>query len=222
VLPRPHVLRESALEEMLALRPRGLDRPQPTGPGEGEFYSLKHFRPGDPERRVHARHSARLGKKVVRIFRGEAPPLVHLLVDPRVGRGASAFGSGDFDEAMRFAAGVVRSLRARNVPLSLSIVESGGTRLAVAESCRDLHTYLAALALARPLTTDATPATPLLPLVPLLPAGFTDARRVVLHLGAIDEARLPGDVLSIQAGSRRYFQLLDRSVRVAAGAGLAV
>ena len=222
VLPRPHVLRESALEEMLALRPRGLDRPQPTGPGEGEFYSLKHFRPGDPERRVHARHSARLGRKVVRIFRGEAPPLVHLLVDPRVGRGASAFGPGDFDEAMRFAAGVVRSLRARNVPLSLSIVESGGTRLAVAESCRDLHTYLAALALARPLTTDATIATPLLPLVPLLPAGFTGARRVVLHLGAIDEARLPGDVLSIQAGSRRYFQLLDRSVRVAAGAGHAV
>jgi uncharacterized protein (DUF58 family) len=231
VLPRPRDLRESALEEMLALRPRGLDRPQPTGPGEGEFYALKHFRPGDPERRVHARHSARLGKKVVRIFRGEAPPLVHLLVDPRVGRGASAFGAGDFDEAMRFAAGVVRSLRARNVPLSLSIVEPGGTRLAVPESCRDLHTYLAALALARPLAHDARSgggaeesgdANPPPQVLPVLPIGATGARRVVLHLGAIDELRLPGDVLAIQAGSRRYFQLLDRNVRGVAGASLAV
>jgi hypothetical protein len=43
-----------------------------------------------------------------------------------------------------------------------------------------------------------------------------------VHLGAIDELRLPGDVLAIQAGSRRYFQLLDRNVRGAAGTSLAV
>jgi uncharacterized protein (DUF58 family) len=209
VLPRPRALRERVLEEMLALRPRGLDLPQPTGPGEGEFYALKHFRPGDPERRVHARLSARLGKKVLRIFRGEAPPLVHLLVDPRVGRSGRAFGGGDFDEAMRFAAGMVRALLLRNVPVALSIVEAGGTRLAVAESCRDLYTYLATLALARPFASEGGAT------LPDFAAGARGERRVVLHLGMVDESRIPPDCLAIQAGSQRYFQLLDMEMRAA-------
>jgi uncharacterized protein (DUF58 family) len=211
ILPRPRALRERVLEEMLALRPRGLDLPQPTGPGEGEFYALKHFRPGDPERRVHARLSARIGKKVVRIFRGEAPPLVHLLIDPRVSKSARAFGSGDFDEAMRFAAGMVRALLLRNVPVALSIVESDGTRLAVAESCRDLYTYLATLAVARPFASEGTAT------LPDFAAGARGERRVVLHLGMVDETRVPQDCLAIQAGSRRYFQLLDMEMRAAKG-----
>ena len=37
VLPAAREIRESLLEEMLTLRPKGLDLPQPTGPGEGEF-----------------------------------------------------------------------------------------------------------------------------------------------------------------------------------------
>jgi uncharacterized protein (DUF58 family) len=211
VLPRPRALREQVLEEMLALRPRGLDLPQPTGPGEGEFYALKHFRPGESERRVHARLSARRGRKVVRIFRGEAPPLVHLLVDPRVGRSARAFGGGDFDEAMRFAAGMVRALLLRNVPVALSIVEAGGTRLAVAETCRDLYTYLATLAVARPFAGEGGAT------LPDFAGGGRGERRVVLHLGMVDEARVPQDCLAILAGSRRYFQLLDMEMRAARG-----
>lgn len=211
VLPRPRALREQVLEEMLALRPRGLDLPQPTGPGEGEFYALKHFRPGEPERRVHARLSARRGRKVVRIFRGEAPPLVHLLVDPRVGRSARAFGGGDFDEAMRFAAGLVRALLRRNVPVALSIVEADGTRLAVAETCRDLYTYLATLAVARPFAGEGAPT------LPDFAIGGRGERRVVLHLGMVDESRVAPNCLAILAGSRRYFQLLDMEMRATRG-----
>jgi uncharacterized protein (DUF58 family) len=213
VLPRPRALRERVLEEMLSLRPRGIDRPQPTGPGEGEFYALKDFRPGEPERRVHARLSARRGKKVIRVFRGEAPPLVHLLVDPRVGVHGKTFGSGDFDEAMRFAAGVVRTLLQRGVPVTLSLVEQGGgVRIACAANCRDLHSYLAALALARPLPTQEPPS------LPSLPLELSEGRRVVLHLGQVDEARLPREWLAIRAGSQRYFQLLDMSFAGAAPA----
>jgi len=209
VLPRPRALRERVLEEMLSLRPRGLDRPQPTGPGEGEFYALKDWRAGEPERRVHARLSARRGRKVVRVFRGEAPPLVHLLVDPRVGEGGRAFGSGDFDEAMRFTAGVVRTLLQRGVPVSLALVEANGSAsVACPSSCRDLHSFLGALALARPLRTSDEPGLPALPQA----QAQADGRRVVVHLGLVDESRLPRDWLAIRAGSRRYFQLLDMSI----------
>jgi hypothetical protein len=47
-----------------------------------------------------------------------------------------------------------------------------------------------------------------LKLPPLPTAGA--GRRVVLHLGALDERSLHPDWLAIQAGSRRYYQLLDR------------
>ncbi len=206
VLPRPRPLRERVLEEMLALRPRGLDRPQPTGPGEGEFYALKEWRPGEPERRVHARLSARRGRKVVRIFRGEAPPLVHLLVDPRVGQRGRAFGASDFDEAMRFTAGVVRALLLRDVPVTLSLVDPGPTvRTACPSSCRDLHAFLGELALARPLPVSEPPG------LPPLPQPLAEGRRVLIHLGQVDETRLPPEWLAIRAGSRRYFRLLDMS-----------
>jgi uncharacterized protein (DUF58 family) len=207
VLPRPRALRERVLEEMLSLRPRGLDRPQPTGPGEGEFYALKEWRPGEPERRVHARLSARRGRKVVRVFRGEAPPLVHLLVDPRVGQHGRTFGSGDFDEALRFAAGIVKTLLQRGVPVSLALVETHESRptarVACAPSCRDLHSFLGALALARPLPSGEPPG------LPPLPQELAEGRRVLIHLGQVDEARLPREWLAIRAGSRRYYQLLD-------------
>ncbi len=203
VLPRPRALRERVLEEMLALRPRGLDRPQPTGPGDGEFYALRHWRLGDPERRVHMRLSARRGHKVLRIFRGEAPPLVHLVVDLRVGRTARTFRQGDFDEAMRFAAGIVRALLKRDVPISLALIEAGGARIHCTTSCKDLDTFLGVLALARPVPVSDPPD------LPPQPAELGEGRRVVLHLGQVDETQLTRDWLAIRVGSRRYYQLLE-------------
>ncbi|MSR47450.1 MAG: DUF58 domain-containing protein [Planctomycetes bacterium] len=203
VLPRPRALRERELERMLALRPWGFERPQPAGPGDGEFYALREWREGDSERRVHPRLSARRGLKVLRQFRGEAPPVVHLIVDLRFARDGRSFGRVDFDEGMRFAAGIVRSLLARSVPVSLTLLETGGTRTACAAGCRDLHAFLGELALARAFPVAVAPD------VPALPALTQQGRKVVLHLGQIDDARAPSDWLSIRVGAQRYYQLLD-------------
>lgn len=203
VLPRPRQLRERVLEQMLALRPAGSERPHPIGPGDGEFHSLRDWRPGDPERRVSARLSARRRRKVLRIHRGEAPPLVQLVVDVRVARGLRRFGQVDFDEAMRFAAGIVQSLLRREVPLALTLLENGGPRRVVDPSCRDLHVHLGALALARAQPCDEAVH------APELAADPRAGRRVLLHLGLVDETRLAADWLAIRVGSRAYYRLLD-------------
>ncbi len=203
VLPRPRVLRERVLEQMLALRPWGSERPQPSGPGEGDFYALRDWREGDAEHAVSPRLSARRGRKVVRIFRGEAPPVVHVVVDLRVARGGKRFGQVDFDEAMRFAAGIVKVLLRRAVPVSLTLLETDGARLAVAASCRDLHAYLGALALARPQPCLTPPD------APVGVAATLAGRKVLLHLGQIAEEQLPSGWLAIRVGARRYYQLLD-------------
>lgn len=206
VLPRPRALRERVLEQMLALRPWGSERPQPSGPGEGDFFALREWRAGDSERGVSPRLSARRGRKVVRIFRGEAPPVVHLVVDLRVARVGKRFGQVDFDEAMRFAAGIVRVLLRREVPISLTLLENEGARAAVAATCRDLHAYLGALALAKPQPSVAPPD------APIARESALPGRKVLLHLGQIAEEQLPRDWLAIRVGARRYYQLLDHQL----------
>jgi uncharacterized protein (DUF58 family) len=213
VLPRPRALRERVLEQMLALRPWGFERPQPAGPGDGDFYALREWRPGDSERRVHPRLSARRARKVLRLFRGEAPPVVHLVVDLRFARDGRSFGRVDFDEAMRFAAGMIQSLLRRSIPISLTLIEPPGARLACAAGCRDLHRFLGELALARAVPVSH------LPDVPPLPAQTTVGRKVVLHLGLIDDARAPTEWLAIRVGAQRYFQLLDMQLGPPTAAG---
>lgn len=203
VLPRPRALRERVLERMLALRPWGFERPQPAGPGDGEFYALREWREGDAERRIHPRLTARRGKKVLRIFRGEAPPVVHLVVDLRFARDGRSFGRVDFDEAMRFAAGMVRVLLRRSIPISLTLLEAGGARVACPQACRDLHRFLGELAVAAAFPVKSAPD------VPTLPATTQFGRKVVLHLGQIDDARAPAEWLAIRVGAQRYYQLLD-------------
>lgn len=204
ILPQTQTLRESVLEEMLQLRPRGLDLPQPTGPGDGEFFAMREFREGDSERRVHPRLSARRGQKVIRIFRGEAPPLVHLVLDLRSPGGAQTFQSVDFDEAVRFAAGIVRSLLLRQVPVDFLLIGAEGVERVASPQCRDLHVFLAALALVRPVPTTQEPAGFALP-----PGCGNEGRKVVVHLGKTDETALGPEWIAIQAGSRRYYQLLE-------------
>jgi len=210
VLPRPRALRDRVLEQMLALRPWGYERPQPTGPGDGDFYALRDWREGDAERRVHPRLTARRGRKVVRLFRGEAPPVVHLVVDLRSARDGRRFGRGDFDEAMRFAAGIVRTLLQRCVPVSLTLLDGGGARVACPASCKEFHVFLGELALARSQAVETAPD------VPVLPTLLRQGRKVVLHLGQIDESRCPADWLAIRVGARRYYQLLDPQLAAAA------
>ncbi len=206
VLPRPRALRERVLEQMLALRPWGSERPQPSGPGEGDFYAMRDWREGDSEHGVSPRLSARRGRKVVRIFRGEAPPVVHLVVDLRVARAGKRFGQVDFDEAMRFAAGIVRVLLRREVPVALTLLENGGARAVVPASSRDLHAYLGELALAKPQPCSTPPDAPV-----ARESAFA-GRKVLLHLGQIAEEQLSRDWLAIRVGARRYYQLLDHQL----------
>jgi uncharacterized protein (DUF58 family) len=189
---------------LLALRPRGFDRPQPEGPGDGEFYALKEWREGESERRLHHKVSARRGQKVLQEFRGEAPPVIHVVVDLRVPGSAGRFGRSDLDEALRFAAGIVRSLLRRSVPVSLFLM----TEDAVTESCRagvrDLFQYLGVLAAARPagFAREANAS-------PRLPEFGKGGRGVLVHLGSVEEASLPSPWIAIRVGSRRYYGLLE-------------
>ncbi len=217
IFPQTRSIRESVLEELLRLRPRGLDLPQPTGPGDGEFYALREFRQGDVERRVHHRASARLGKKVVREFRGEAPPRVEMVLDTRLAPQSGAFEQTDFEEAIRFCAGLIRSLVLRGIPVRLSMLRRAGPEIVVAHGCRHLGPYLAALATVEAVTVSAS-STPSAP--PLAGFDVSEGRGVIVHLGLVDEDTVPSPWIAIPAGSRRYYQLLQpRYARSLAGEG---
>lgn len=201
VLPRAHAIREHVLEEMLQLRPRGWELPQPSGPGDGEFYALREFRPGDAEQRVHPRLSARRGIKVLRVFRGEAPPLVRIVLDRHVPLTQATFQGADFEEALRFAAGIVRALLQRSIPVELYSVGDEGVECLVERRSRDPYAFLSALALCQPL---AGPAAYRLPRWPREPG-----RKVLIHLGPLEGAARGAEWIAIQAGSQAYYQLLE-------------
>ena len=204
VLPRARALRESVFEQMLQLRPRGLDLPQPSGPGESEFFALREFRDGDPERRVHHRLTARRGRKILRLFQGEAPPRVDLVLDQRVPTQRQTFQKVDFEEAVRFCAGILRALLVRNVQVTLHVVDRESVQRAVPPNCRDLYTFLAALALVQPLPEVGTPDSP-----PLPTDQGEEGRKVLVHLGMVHEAAVGRSWIVIEAGSRNYYQLLE-------------
>ena len=170
---------------------------------KGSSNALREFRDGDPERRVHHRLSAKLGRKILRVFRGEAPPRVVLVLDLRVPIRTSAFERTDFDEAVRFAAGVLRALWYRSVPMELQFLTSAGVESKVSWRCRDLETYLSWLAVVAPEPSSGEPQ-------PAPPASrqIYDTRHVLIHLGMVDESKTGKPWIVIQAGSRDYFRLL--------------
>jgi len=202
VFPTPRVLRESVLEEMLEMQPCGLDLPQPTGPGEAEFHSLREWREGDSEHHVHPRVSARRGRKVLRVFRGEAPPHLQLVLDLRVQDGPT-FERADFEEAVRVVAGITRSMLRRSVPVRLWFHGERRLRAVVPERCRDLHGYLAALALARPIPVEASELDPA-----VLPTQRAGSRGVLLHLGDAGAADDPAWV-RLRVGSTDFWRLVQ-------------
>ncbi len=75
---------------------------------EQEFDTLHEWRAGESLRRVHWRLSARRGRLLVREFRGEDRPAVHVVLDTRVppGRGGRARATA-FERAVTLAATLV-------------------------------------------------------------------------------------------------------------------
>ncbi len=203
VLPHPRLLREAVLERMLELKPRGLERPQPRGPGEGDYYSARPWREGDAERLVHHKLSARRGRKILQVYRGEAPPFVDLAVDLSVSESRATFERADLDELLRFAAGIVRSLLQRQILLSLYLMGHQTQKVATPR-CGDLFAFLQPLAVATPVMLSPQERRDA-----RLPRGNPHGgRKVWIHLGEMS-ALPPRGWITIRVGSRSYYQLLE-------------
>jgi uncharacterized protein (DUF58 family) len=75
---------------------------------EQEFHGMREWREGESLRRVHWRHSARVGRLLVREFRGEDRPPVHVVLDARIPpRRRTSSRRGAFERAVSFAATLV-------------------------------------------------------------------------------------------------------------------
>ncbi len=85
---------------------------------EQEFHGLREWREGESVRRVHWKLSARRGRLLVREFRGEDRPPVHIVLDTRVPprRRARSARGGSFETAVSLAATLVEHhLRRRHL-----------------------------------------------------------------------------------------------------------
>lgn len=75
---------------------------------EQEFHGMREWREGESLRRVHWRHSARRGRLLVREFRGEDRPPVHVVLDARIApRRRTSSRRGAFERAVSLAATLV-------------------------------------------------------------------------------------------------------------------
>jgi uncharacterized protein (DUF58 family) len=72
---------------------------------EQEFHGMREWREGESLRRVHWRHSARRGRLLVREFRGEDRPPIHVVLDARIPpRRRTSSRRGSFERAVSLAA----------------------------------------------------------------------------------------------------------------------
>ncbi len=94
---------------------------------EQEFHGMREWREGESQRRVHWKLSARRGRLLVREFRGEDRPPVHIVLDARLParKRASARASerrGIFERAVSLAATLVEQNLRRQHLVRMTIV----------------------------------------------------------------------------------------------------
>ena len=213
ILPAARRIRRRVLDDFLRRAPQGHERPDPSGPGEGEFHSVREFREGDPEKAVHPRLSARRGRKVLRLDQGAEPPRVRLVLDLEVASDADdVFQQVDFEEEVRFAAGLVHALADRGVPVSLATWDGRRLRSLTPDCSRDVFPVLAALTLIRPRSVDAADASAVE--VQSEPP-VTRVRTVFLHTGR--GRTIPSGWSNLAVGSQDYFDLLEPERRAEGG-----
>lgn len=152
VLPRLGTMRRADLG---GPRVRGASEDAGRGRGdEQEVYGIRAWRAGEPLRAVHWKLSARRGRILVREFRNEPRPPVHVILatglaeDSRAARGA-------FEEAVSLAATLVEHQLRRGHAARLTILGASTKTVACRRGRTALFPVLRALAEVVPDTTGA-------------------------------------------------------------------
>lgn len=144
-LPRPLPLREEWLRQRVRCS-RGTAR-DGRAAEELEYFSLRDFREGDAERHVHLRHSARRGKKMLRVLRSARRVEVSLCID--VGMPGLWKGSPVFELGLRLVAALLKALLRPGSRVSLWVF-AGSELCHHVPPGRDLWHYGDVLAAVRP------------------------------------------------------------------------
>jgi uncharacterized protein (DUF58 family) len=144
-LPRLGALRRV---DQLTSRLRGLPVHGRADRGdEEEFYGLRNWREGESQRRVHWKLSARRGRLLVREFRGEARPPVHVVLSTGVrGLRGRTGRFRSFDTAVSVAATLVEHFLRRRHPVRLTLLGARARGVGCARGRGGLFPPLAALA----------------------------------------------------------------------------
>jgi uncharacterized protein (DUF58 family) len=119
----------------------------------GEFFGLREYRPGDDQRDVHWRSTARSGRLLVREYQREAQLRVTLALDDRLPPDAGPSEDAALEEAVSLAASLASAYVAKGYAVRL-VTARGSVPYGVGEAQR--ARVLRFLALLEPSPPDAT------------------------------------------------------------------
>lgn len=136
---------------------RGVDgRRALVGRGGAEPYGVREYEDGEPLRAVHWASSARRGRLMVRELQDVPDDEAIVLLDLDARGVAGPPGRSSVDEAVRIAAGIVRTSAARGRRGVLVVAGREPARIAVASLGRDWEDALTTLAEAEPTAEACT------------------------------------------------------------------
>ena len=135
VCPRTGELKRKWYQVMEADRVGGQESYQAKGNAEGDYYGLRHWQPGDSQRWIHWRTSARLGKLAVRQFEQQRDRDIAVLLDLYLPPEASTAEEATLEIAVSMAATVIQDLgRQTGIQLMLACSGAGMTCWAASSS----------------------------------------------------------------------------------------
>ena len=153
VLPRLGTVRN--LEALTAHRHGLLYQGVADRGDEQEFHGMREWREGESLRRVHWRHSARRGRLLVREFRGEDRPPVHVVLDARVPpRKRTSSSRGSFERAVSLAGTLAEQHLRRQHLVRFTIVAEEPVTFERSRGRTALFPILEALATVEPSVLD--------------------------------------------------------------------
>ena len=137
VCPRTGELKRKWFQVMEADRVGGQESYQAKGNAEGDYYGLRHWQPGDSQRWIHWRTSARLGKLAVRQFEQQRDRDIAVLLDLYLSPEPSPAEEAALEIAVSMAATVIEDL-GRQTGIQLMLASSGASMYCWAASSSHL------------------------------------------------------------------------------------
>ncbi|MEX0741999.1 MAG: DUF58 domain-containing protein, partial [Phycisphaeraceae bacterium] len=198
IFPRLHRLDRSLFTRLRSHDPDGNSMTQEADGGD-EFFGLREYRPGDSLRSIHWRHSARTGRLVSREMSKLSPPRLMVVLDVR----NSAAEDEKAEEAISFAASVANEAYRLGEEVGLAVVGARCPKF-LPQRAR-WHQLRMLQALGELRLGEPTVVAAGLPMV-------RDARWIVIHAGAVDNALVPGTARHLTAHQLAEYRLSGGSV----------